>query len=102
MFLESLLPQLPTSYLELSLIVIGLLGGILLTYAVFLETEKRQDVVFMIGALCLLVYALYRNNLIFIIAMSGLFLASLIEFGEIIFHLHHDQRSEIKALFKKR
>ncbi|MBI5222675.1 MAG: hypothetical protein HY980_04255 [Candidatus Magasanikbacteria bacterium] len=72
------------------------LGVILLTYGVFLETERRQDAVFLIGAGCLLVYALSIGNLIFTIAMAGLFLAALIEFVEILLGIRKCKNCEAK------
>jgi len=86
--LPSLMPTLPWDILEVIITVVAALGVILITYGVFLKTEKRHDVITFIAALCLLTYALYIGNLLFTVAMSGLFLASLIEFIEIVLGLH--------------
>lgn len=83
--LSSLFPTLPWTNLEIILNITAGLGAILITYAIFLEVEKRQDAVFMVGSACLLVYALWISNTVFTVAMSGLFLASSIELAEIIF-----------------
>jgi len=88
--LSTLLPTLPWATLEVAITVIAALGAILITYGVFLKTEKRQDVITSIGAFSLLIYALYIGNILFTIAMTGLFLASLIEFIEIVLGLHKD------------
>lgn len=88
--LPTLLPSLPWDKLEIIITVIAALGAILLTYGIFLKTEKRQDIILLIGALCLLIYALYIGNLLFTIAMSGLALATFVEFIEIVFGLHKD------------
>ena len=88
--LPTLLPTLPWQSLEVVVTIVAALGAILITYGVFLKTEKRQDVVTFLGAFALLIYALYIGNLLFTIAMSGLFLASFIEFIEIVLGLHKD------------
>ena len=68
--------------------VLAGLGAILVTYAVFLEHETRQDIVLAIGSFCLLVYALWIGNAIFTLAMGGVFLASMVEFVEILVGIH--------------
>jgi hypothetical protein len=68
--------------------VLAGLGAILITYAVFLGHETRQDIVLAIGSFCLLVYALWIGNAIFSLAMGGLFLASMVEFVEILVGIH--------------
>ena len=68
--------------------VIAGMGAILLTYGVFLEAERRQDAVFVIGSMALLIYSLWIGNKIFSIAMAGLMLGSGIEFVEILLGLH--------------
>lgn len=101
MFLESLLPTLPTSLPETLVYVAAFLGALLLSYGVFLEVERRQDLVFFLGASCLLLYALYIGNLVFVIAMGAFALNSMIEFIEILVGLHkHDpeQLKRVKAL----
>lgn len=82
--LPSIFPSLPWDILEIIITVVAALGTILITYGIFLKVEKRQDVLIFIGSFCLLIYALFIGNMIFIIAMTGLSLASLVEFIEII------------------
>lgn len=88
--LPSLFPSLPWQILQIIIAIVAALGAILITYGVFLKTEKRQDVILFIGSFCLLIYALYIGNTIFIIAMTGLMLASFVEFMEILVGLHKD------------
>ncbi|TSC84309.1 MAG: Uncharacterized protein G01um101413_604 [Parcubacteria group bacterium Gr01-1014_13] len=76
------------SLLETIINIVALLGAILLTYGVFLEAERRQDAVFMVGSACLLVYSLWIGNKIFSLAMVGLFIGSLIELIEILIGKH--------------
>ena len=102
MLLTNTIPQIPTDTSEILIYVIAGLGIILLTYGIFLETEKRQDLVFLIGSACLLIYAIYIDNLIFMIAMSGIFLASLVEFAEILFGVHKGNKYELKKLIRKK
>lgn len=84
------LPTLPWSTLEIIMNVVAGLGAIFITYAVFLESERRQDAVFVVGAGCLLVYALWIGNKIFSVAMAGLMIGSFIELIEIMRgrHIH--------------
>ncbi|MBT3538893.1 hypothetical protein HOF40_03510 [Candidatus Parcubacteria bacterium] len=90
MLLQNLFPFMSFQLLETLIYIVAALGIILITYGVFLETERRQDLVFLIGALCLFDYALYIGNRIFMIAMAGLALASLVEFIEIMIGLHKE------------
>lgn len=94
--LFNLLPNLPWPTIEIIINVAAGLGAILITYAVFLEAEKRQDAVFTIGALCLLVYALWLGNKIFAVAMAGLATASFIELIEIILGRHVHSRELVE------
>lgn len=85
-FLTYFFTTIPALPLPLIIIhVVAMLGAILISYGIFLETEKRQDAVFFIGGLCLLVYALSIPNYIFIIA-TGLFsLTAGIECARIVY-----------------
>lgn len=100
MLLETLFPILPTSPLDISIHVIAAIGCMLLAYGVFLEQERRQDLVYIIAASCLLVYAIHIQNLVFIIAMSGFALASGVEFIEIYTGLHKHGKEDLKK-YKK-
>ena len=91
---SSIFPAAPYPLIEIIVYIVAGLGSILVAYAVFLKKEKRQDVLLLIGAGCLMVYSLWIENLIFLIAMSGLFLASFIEWLEILFGLHKDIGAE--------
>jgi len=89
----SIFPSLPWSVLEIVLNVVAGLGAILITYGIFLEAERKQDAVFVVGSACLLVYALWIGNKIFSVAMAGFLLASGIELFEIMTgrHTHTDE-----------
>lgn len=96
MLLQNILPFLPACYPELWVFIVAALGAVLITYAVFLEIERRQDLVFAVGAYCLLIYAIYINNALFVIAMLGLFTASAVEFIEIYVGLHKHSPEDLK------
>jgi len=84
------LPVAPYPLIDIIIYIVAGLGAILIAYAVFLKQEKRQDLLLFIGSGCLIVYSLYIGNLIFLVAMSGLFLSSLVEWLEIFFGFHKD------------
>jgi len=88
MLLKSLIPYLPTSVAETWIFVGAGISIILMMYAVFIEKENRQDLIRLVGTGGLLIYALYIQNLIFIIAMGAIAVASLVEFVEIMLGLH--------------
>ena len=94
--LFTIFPNLPWTWLEITVNVVACLGAIMVVYAIFLEAEKRQDAVLAIGALCLMVYAIWIGNTIFSVAMGGMALASFIEFIEIMAgrHLHSTEMVE--------
>ncbi len=100
MLLESWFPTLPSSTLQIVIYVVAGLGIILLSYGVFLEAERRQDLVFVLGSACLLTYALYIQNLIFVIAFAAFGLNSLIEFIEILTGLHKHDPNRLEHIKK--
>lgn len=100
MLLESIIPQLPETQAETIIYVTAALGAVLLAYAVFVEIEHRSDLMRALGAGGLFVYALYINNVLFMIAMGGVFVASVVEFIEIYLGLHRHSRADL-AEFKK-
>jgi len=87
---NNLLPIAPYPLIDILIYTVAGLGAILIAYAVFLKQEKRQDLLLFIGSGCLIVYSLYIGNLIFLVAMGGLFLSSLVEWLEIFFGFHKD------------
>lgn len=95
MLLNWCIPEVPCTSVALMYIVAAL-GAVMLVYGVFLEEERRQDLVTMIGAMALFVYALYIGNKLFMIAMGGLAVASLVEFVEIYIGLHKHNKEDLK------
>lgn len=88
MSFASLFAAMPWPLLDTVIYIVASLGVILLTYGVFLEPERRQDLVFIVGAACLLVYSLWIDNKIFSLAMGGILIGSLIELMEILTGKH--------------
>ena len=93
---SNILPSLPWSMTETIMNVVAGLGAILITYAIFLGAERRQDAVFVVASACLLVYALWLGNIIFSLAMGGLMIGAFIELVEIMLgkHVHSDALTE--------
>ncbi|MDE1970072.1 MAG: hypothetical protein KGI50_00625 [Patescibacteria group bacterium] len=56
-------------------IIFGILGLLIISVAIWLKNEKRQDVLFMIGGVFLLVYSINIRDSIFII-LQIVFIAS--------------------------
>lgn len=96
MLLENLILYLPITFSQLSFDIIGGLGAIMIVYGIFLELERRQDLVFAVGAYCLFIYALYIGSNLFAVAMFGFFLASTVEFIEIYAGLHKHSPEDLK------
>ncbi len=88
-YILSIIPDFSSWTLPQILIyVIGFVGTILLSYSVFLEEERRQDLVCGIGALAILPYCIWTNNFLFIITMLGIAITSFIKFVEIALGKH--------------
>ncbi len=85
---NNLLSTMPWPIMDIIINVVAGLGALLLTYGVFLEAERRQDAVFIVGSACLLVYSLWIGNKIFSIAMAGLLIGSVLELTEILAGKH--------------
>jgi len=92
-FFFGLFPGLPWDVIVIAINAVAMCGVILHVYGVFLEAEKRRDLVFIVGGVCLFIYALWIRNKIFALAMGGFTVASLIEFIEILTGYHkHSQK----------
>jgi hypothetical protein len=100
MLLESLLPHLPSTRLDIAIFVVAILGVVMLIYSQFVEGENRRDLIRMTGAMGVLVYSLSILNLVFIILSFGIFVASLVEFIEIYSGYHHHIRQSKEEVYK--
>jgi hypothetical protein len=101
MLLENILPNLPSTNIEYFMFILGLAGTFLLVYGIFLETEKRQDIIFMLGSFALFIYALFIMSPIFSLAMLGFFVASSIEFIEIFIVIHQHKKYDLKKIIRE-
>jgi len=93
--LLTLYPNFSLTYTEIIFNMIAVIGAVLLAYGVFLESERNQDSVFIVAAICLLTYALWIGNKIFTVAMAGLALGSLVELIEILLGKHKHNKQKI-------
>ncbi|HAZ29005.1 MAG TPA: hypothetical protein DCY48_04510 [Candidatus Magasanikbacteria bacterium] len=80
--------------------IVGVLGSILLMYSQFVEAENRRDLIRMVGAAALAVYAISIGNILFIITTTGIFFAALIEFVEIYLGIHTHFPAEMKTMIQ--
>ncbi len=89
-FLLSHLPDFSTwTSTQFIIYLIAALGVIMHIYGVFLETARRQDLVFWIAGGCLFVYATYIGDKLLAVAMFGFALASMIKLIEIMRGTYH-------------
>ncbi len=101
-FLFKMFPGLPMDPTVIVMNIIAMAGATLHIYGVFLETEKRRDLVFILGGVCLFIYALWINNKIFMLAMAGFTIGSLIEFIEIMAGYHKHSQSQVEDYEKNK
>ena len=94
--LFNLIPGLPWDNMVVIMNTVAIAGAILHIFGVFLEKEKRRDLVFIVGGTCLFIDSLWIRNKIFALAMGGFTISSLIEFIEILlgYHKHNKQMVE--------
>ena len=59
--------------------IFGILGLLIITYAVWLKNEKRQDLLFIFGGLSLLIYSIWIQDIIFIVLQIVFIVSALIE-----------------------
>jgi Ca2+/Na+ antiporter len=94
--LFSLFPGLPWDTIVIAINMVAVAGATLHIYGVFLEKEKRRDIVFIVGGVCLFIYALWIKNNIFMLAMGGFVLGSLIELLEILTGHHKHSQKQVE------
>lgn len=87
--------ELPQLFPDLIITIVAILGAILVIYSQFVEAEFRRDLIRAVGALGVLVYAIFIMNKIFIFLSGGIFIAAVIEFIEIYFGLHKHKNTDI-------
>jgi lipid-A-disaccharide synthase-like uncharacterized protein len=60
-------------------IIFGVIGLLIISVAIWIKNEKRQDVLFILGGLCLLIYSISIKNIIFSVLQIVFIISSLIE-----------------------
>jgi hypothetical protein len=83
MLFETLIPALPTDTITMIVDIVAFVGTIMVIYSQFVEIEHRRDLIRLIGALAVGVYALTMHNAIFSLLAFGIALAAATEFIEI-------------------
>ena len=61
------------------MIIFGIIGLLLISYGLWMKNEKRQDLIFILGGISLLVYSIYINDVIFIVLQIIFTISALIE-----------------------
>jgi len=64
------------------MIYFGIIGLIIISYAIWLKNETKQNVLFVIGGVCLLIYSFLIDNLIFMILQAVFVLSAAIEIAK--------------------
>lgn len=101
-FADMCIAKIPIcSWQEWFLFLSGALGAILLIYSQFIEAENRRDIIRMLGAGGLFVYAFFIEDIIFMIAAGGIGIAALIEWIEIMTGVHKHLPEDLKSAIRK-
>lgn len=95
MLLDYLVPSLPSSALGIIFVVLAILGGIMLVYAVFVERELQHDILRAIGSLSIIPHTLYAGSSLTGVILAAVAVASLLEFFEIFTGIHHHSRRQV-------
>lgn len=94
--LQQFFPSLPWPIFDTIVKVVGFLGVLLLTYAILLEEERKQDAVFAIGASAILIYGVAFKNGIMILLGAAIFLVSGREFIQILRKKHSHSTEQVE------
>ena len=60
--------------------IIGALGLILIAIGIILKNRRRQDAMYIVGGICLEIYSIYINDLIFIVLQLIFTIAAVYDF----------------------
>ena len=64
---------------HLRMILFGIVGLLLISYALWVRNEKQQDLIYVIGGLALLIYSWWIGDVIFIILQIIFIISSALE-----------------------
>ncbi len=59
--------------------VIGIVGLLVISIAVWIRDEKRQDILFAVGGICMLIYSISIGSIIFTILQIIFIASALVE-----------------------
>jgi len=62
--------------------LIGALGIILISIGIITKQRKNQDIFYILGGICLEIYSIYINDLIFIILEAIFIIAAVYDFAK--------------------
>jgi len=61
------------------IVATGIIGLIVISYAIWIKNERKQDFLFIIGGLALLSYSFYQKDLIFFILQIVFIVSASVE-----------------------
>lgn len=61
------------------MITFGILGLLLISYAIWIKNEKRQNVFFIVGGISLLIYSIFIYDPVFILLQIIFIISAFIE-----------------------
>mgnify|MGYP001584504956 CR=1 FL=1 len=59
--------------------ILGIIGLIIISMAIWVKIEKKQDILFVIGGVLLFVYSISIENVIFSVLQAVFILSALVE-----------------------
>ncbi len=65
------------------LTIFGILGLLIISFSIWLKNERRQDILFVIGGVSLLLYSISIGDIIFIILQIVFIVSALIELAKL-------------------
>ena len=60
-------------------IIFGIIGLLIISFSIWLRNENKQDVLFIIGGISLLIYSISIGDIIFIILQVVFIISALVE-----------------------
>lgn len=60
-------------------IIFGIIGLLVISFAIWLRNERRQDILFIIGGVSLLIYSISIRDIIFMILQAVFIASALVE-----------------------
>ncbi len=70
----------------------GIIGLLIISFSIWLRNEYKQDILFVVGGVSLLIYSISIGDIIFIILQIVFIASALVEF----FRLHGQKKNMLK------